>query len=91
MLKIFGFILILCVATTLTFPGILTKPIEDVMLVRLNRAADSRTTYGHGHHHDNRHQDGYHHGHYYYRSYYHGHHHGHENGHYGGHHGGYGK
>ncbi|KAL2714393.1 protein suex-1-like [Vespula squamosa] len=88
MLKIFGFILILCVVTTLTYSAVLTKPNEDVMLVRLNRAADPHT-YEHGHHHDSGPYGGYHHGHYH--DHYHGHHHGHESGHHGGHRGGYGK
>ncbi|KAL2738120.1 zinc transporter SLC39A7-like [Vespula maculifrons] len=91
MLKIFGSILILCVATTLTYPTVLTKPNEDVMLIRLNRAADFHSTYGHGHghHHDSRPHGGYHHGHYH--DHYHGHHHGHESGHYSGYHSGYAK
>nr|XP_050860449.1 protein suex-1-like [Vespula vulgaris] len=82
MLKIFAFTLILCVATTLTYSAVVTKPNEDVILVRSDRTADPQT-YGHGHHRES--EDGYNGG------YHHGHYNGNQSGHYGGHHGGYGK
>ncbi|KAF7386979.1 hypothetical protein HZH66_011431 [Vespula vulgaris] len=80
MLKIFAFTLILCVATTLTYSAVVTKPNEDVILVRSDRTADPQT-YGHGHHRES--EDGYNGG------YHHGHYNGNQSGHYGGHHGGY--
>ncbi|KAL2714391.1 protein suex-1-like [Vespula squamosa] len=83
MLKIFVFTLILCVATTLTYSAVVTKPDEDVILVRSDRTADPQTTYKHGHHQES--EDGYNGG------YHHGHYNGNQSGHYGGHRGGYGK